>query len=115
MINFLSLLLIMYMSPTDSSLILGKWQTPKENSVIEIKQNGNVLEGVVIKSENKKAVGQKILRNLKEVDGSWKGNLYAIDKDKLLDITLKPKEDHMEVKVLLGWFSKSSEWKRIVD
>lgn len=93
--------------------IAGKWRAPKENTVIDINKVGNVYEGIVLQSDNKKAVGQKVLRDLKKEGNKWKGKLYAIEKDELVDVELELKDEMLEVTLKKGWMSKTVEWKRV--
>lgn len=109
---FVSLLLLFTLSFTSVD-ITGKWHAPKENTVIDIKKNENIYEGIVLQSDNKKAVGQKVLRDLKKEGNKWKGKLYAIEKDELVDVELELKGEMLEVTLKKGWMSKTVEWKRV--
>lgn len=108
-----ALLLIMLISTPHQEDITGKWKTPKENSIVEIKKNGAIWEGVVIKSDNEKAIGQKVLQDLKKDGSAWKGKVYAIEKDKLLDVEIELDENVLELTVKSGWMSKTSEWQKV--
>ena len=55
----------------------GIWDLGKENTHVEIYQNGDIWEGKVISSDNEKMkAGILMLRNLVYEDGVWKGEFY---------------------------------------
>lgn len=108
-----TLLFIILISPPKQDEISGRWLTPKENSVVEIKKNGAIWEGVVIKSDNEKAIGQKVVRNLKKDGKLWKGKVYAIEKDRLLDLEIEADGDVLKLTISSGWMSKTTEWKKV--
>jgi len=91
----------------DQDDIAGIWKMAENNVEVEIKKDGDVYHGTVVKSEVEKAIGKVILRDFKENGDEWKGKFYAAKKDRLVDATLKPTgNDAMEMVVKAGFKTK---------
>ena len=70
---------------------------------VEIKKEGDVYNGTVVKSDVEKAIGKVVLRDFKKDGDEWKGKFYAVKRDRMVDATLKPTgEDAMEMVVSAG-------------
>jgi uncharacterized protein (DUF2147 family) len=97
-IAFISLML--FVQPLQENPdILGIWALPENNTEIEIEKDGDVYTGTVIKSDVEKAIGTEMLQNLVEEDGIWKGKFYVARRDRLVDATLKPINDMLELEI----------------
>jgi uncharacterized protein (DUF2147 family) len=91
----------------------GVWATGKDNTMVEIRGTDDVLEGKIQASDNPKAeVGTRIIKNLREDDGSYKGELYIIRMQRWVNATFSPKGEKLIVPVSAGFRSKSIEWDR---
>ncbi|NLR91545.1 MULTISPECIES: DUF2147 domain-containing protein [Flammeovirga] len=92
--------------------IKGKWNTGKEDTIVEIKGD-DVLEGKISSTHNPKGkVGTVILRDLKKKGDHYEGEIYSIKKDEWYNADVKVVDDHLEVKVSVGFLSKTVEWKK---
>ena len=100
----------------NSNSIEGKWQTGVDNTVIETYEKDGAWYGKIISSDNPKAsIGFDILRDFKVEGDSWKGQIYAVKKGKLLDAEINPAKDKLMIKVSSGLFSKDLEWPEVQD
>ena len=64
-------------------------------------------------------VGRVLLKDLStqgEEGGSWRGQVYAqrLEEYKDAEISL-PKPDFMEIKVKVGFMSRTVNWKRVTE
>lgn len=95
------------------SPIEGLWATGKDNTMVEIRGTDDVLEGKIQDSDNAKAeAGTRIIKNLREEDGSYKGELYIIRMQRWVKATFSPKGEKLIVTVSAGFRSKTIEWER---
>lgn len=109
--TFCMLLSVMTMNAQES--LLGVWNTGTDNSKIEIAEVDGTYEGKLVSSDNAKAkIGKLIIKDLKSVDGEWKGKLFAAKKGKWLDAVFKEKGNQLLVTVGSGWKSKTLEWTK---
>ena len=93
--------------------ITGIWNTGKENTNVEITEVNSVCEGVIVSSDNTKAkIGKQLLKDIKLVDGEWKGKLFAAKKGEWMDAVLEEKGNKLLITVKAGWKSKTLEWTR---
>lgn len=91
----------------------GLWQTGEDNSIVEVTETNGVATGKLVSSDNPKAVaGTEILRNFSESGGTWKGSIYAVRRDKLMDATITPSADSLAIDVNAGFISKDLTWTR---
>ena len=94
----------------------GKWQTGEDNSVVELTETNGVAVGKLVSSDNPKAVmGTEILRNVTQADGVWKGKIWAAKRKKLMDATITPSADALQIKVSAGLVSRNVTWTRVSD
>jgi uncharacterized protein (DUF2147 family) len=106
-------LMIIFSVPASESDIVGIWKIPEENIEVEIKKNGDSYNGVIVKAEKAAAIGKEILRDLKEKDGKYTGKIYAIRKDRLLDVVITPNGDELNLEIDAGWRTKTIKWTRV--
>jgi len=93
--------------------IEGTWNTGKDNTQIEITEANGIYEGKIHSSENENAkIGKRLLKDIKLIDGEWKGKLFAAKKGEWVDATLKEEEGKLLVTVDVGWTSKTIKWSR---
>ena len=96
------------------SNVAGNWVAGKEYTVIKIAQEGSSYSGKIISSENPKAkLGTLMVKDLKQdKKGNWKGQVYAPKRDEWYDAEFTPNGEILEVKISVGFFSKTMEWKK---
>ena len=98
--------------------ISGFWKHSEEPGWIEISLDEG--KGTVIRNDKfPERVGREILKDLRADDseqGLWLGQVYAerLGEYKDAKITL-PEPDRMEIKVKLGFISRSVEWMRVAE
>ncbi len=91
----------------------GIWNTGKDNTKIEIAETNGVYEGKIFSSDNAEAkIGKRLLKDVKSVDGAWKGKLYAAKRGKWMNAVLEEKDDQLLITVKAGLMSKTIEWTK---
>ena len=91
--------------------ISGVWDMNKENTKIEIKKNQDFYSGTVLSSDKLQA-GALMLKDIKSVDGEWKGKLFSLKKKKWYDAVLEKKDEKLFVTIDAGFMSKTFEWTK---
>jgi uncharacterized protein (DUF2147 family) len=110
---FIFSLILILGSSSQKQEITGTWSVPEDNTEVEISRSGDTYHGVIVKSDKEKAIGKEILRDLKEKDGKYIGKLYAIKKDRLVDVVITPNGDQLDLKVSAGIASKIIHWTKV--
>lgn len=88
----------------------GVWNTGKENTTIEIKNE----IGKIYSSDNQKATEGKIMiKEIKKTGNSYKGKLYIIKKNRWVDAEFMPNGNSLSVTVSAGWQSKTLKWTKV--
>jgi uncharacterized protein (DUF2147 family) len=91
----------------------GIWATGDDNTIIEISDVDGQFTGKIKSSDNQKAkIGKVILKDLKQNGSKWMGRIFAARRGEWHDVEIKPNKDVLELKISVGFFSKSLEWKR---
>ena len=91
----------------------GIWLTGEDGTKVETYLKNGEWFGKLISSDNLKApIGTDILRHIVLVNGEWKGQIYAIKRDKLVDATFEPADETIVIKISKGLFSKKLEWNK---
>lgn len=94
--------------------LTGIWHIGRDDTKIEITNKNGVHEGRIVASANANAkIGTLILKDVRSVNGNWKGEIYIHKIKKWLDADLKLAEDKLLVTVKSGWMSKTVEWKKV--
>lgn len=110
-ISFVLLFISMDQNQND---IAGIWKMAENNTEVEIKKEGDVYNGTVVKSDIEKAIGKEILQDFKKDGNEWKGKFYAVKRDRLVDATLKStSEDMMEMVIMAGPKTKTVPMTRV--
>ena len=96
-----------------ASELAGLWQHEKQPAWVEIQFEGDSATGTVRRNEVKpEAVGFEIMRDI-VVDGDeWRGQIYAEALGEYKDMTVRLNGDEMEVKVKVGFMSRTVKWRR---
>ncbi|MEO1255358.1 MAG: DUF2147 domain-containing protein [Bacteroidota bacterium] len=98
----------------DQDDITGVWKMAENNAEVEIKKEGDVYNGTVVKSDVEKAIGKVVLRDFKKDGDEWKGKFYAVKRDRMVDATLKSAgENAMEMVVSVGRRTKTVPMARV--
>lgn len=93
--------------------LTGKWAVGQENTYVEIEQIKGVYSGKIIASDNPKAkIGRLIVKDVKQTKNKWEGKVYAPKRQEWYDAELTPKENVLEIKIKVGFFSRTMEWQR---
>ncbi len=112
-LGFLLSLFLLALSMNAQQYLTGVWDTGKDNTKIEISEQDGVYSGIVVSSDNAKVIpGKEILKDVKSVDGGWKGKVYAMRMGKWLDANLEEKGDLLLVSVKAGLMRRTLEWEK---
>ena len=92
----------------------GIWNMGKDNTQIEIAEaEDGIYHGKIVGSDNANAkIGATLLKDIKLVDGEWRGKLFAAKKRKWMDTVLKAEENQLLVTVNAGIMSKTLKWTK---
>ncbi len=91
----------------------GFWNMGEDNTIIEIKAENGTYVGRIASSDNAKAkIGGLILKDVKSVDGIWKGKLYSPRKNEWFDAVLKTEGNLLLITVNSGRMSKTLKWSK---
>lgn len=106
-------LLVSALTMNAQQSIAGIWNMGQDNTKIEITEDNGVYGGNIASSDNSKAkIGKQLLKDVKLVDGEWKGKLFAPKKSKWFDAVLKEKGNQLLVTVGSGFRSKTLTWTK---
>ena len=90
-----------------------KWQTGKDNTIVETYQKEGAWFGKVIASDNPKArIGEDIILDVKQKNGQWMGKLYAAKRNRLVNAVLEPSNGQLSIKISAMGRSRTLVWKR---
>lgn len=93
--------------------LAGTWNMGQDDTKIEITKSNGTYEGRIASSDNDNAkIGNLILKDVKSVNGKWKGKLYSPKKQQWFDATLKVEGKKLLVTVKSGVMSKTVEWTK---
>ncbi len=110
----ISFVLLFITLDQDQNDISGVWKMAENNAEVEIKKEGDIYNGTVVKSDVEKAIGKVVLQDFKREGDEWKGKFYAAKRDRLVDATLKSTGgDAMEMVVTAGRRSKTVPMTRV--
>ena len=116
MIRSVLVSLAMFFAPLASAeSISGFWKHAEEPGWIEIRLDQG--KGTVVRNDKfPERVGREILKDLKAEDpekGPWRGQVYAerLGEYKDAEVSL-PEPDRMNIKVKVGFISRTVEWIR---
>ena len=114
MIKSISLILVLAAFIFAQNSVTGIWQAKKNNAKIEISDHNGKLQGKLKSTDNKEAIiGTVLIKNLKKVDGLWKGQIFSLERESWYDVELKLKGDVLELVVSVAFLSKTLEWKKV--
>jgi len=112
----LILLLCFPLSLFAQDSLAGVWQTGEDNSEVKIIEQDGVYSGKLVSSDNPKAkMGTEILKELSQVDGTWKGSLYAAKRGKWYKASIVPSSDTLNITVSAGIVTQKVTWKKVSE
>jgi hypothetical protein len=95
----------------------GFWQNEEQPAWIEIRFDDDRGTGTVLRNDKKpEAVGRVLLKDLVAEDEaqSWSGQIYAERFKEYKDaIVTLPEPGRMEIKVKVGFMSRTVQWNRV--
>jgi hypothetical protein len=95
------------------SPLQGKWDTGKENTIVEILEEEDELMGRIVSSGNEKVkIGTVMLKDLSKAKDTWTGKVYSLKKKEWFDVEIKPNGSVLDLKISNGFLSKSIKWKK---
>ncbi|NJL77210.1 MAG: hypothetical protein HC892_21525 [Saprospiraceae bacterium] len=93
--------------------LTGVWNMGQDNTKIKITEGKGIYEGRIASSDNADVkIGNLILKEVKLVDGKWKGKMYAPKKQEWFDAILKVEGKQLLVTVKSGWASQTLKWSK---
>jgi hypothetical protein len=92
--------------------IVGKWNTVKENSIVEIYEDSGELFGKIISSDQPEVVGKINLRNLENKGDHWEGELFVFKRRSWYDVSIHEENDTLYLIISVGFFEKEVQWPR---
>jgi uncharacterized protein (DUF2147 family) len=93
--------------------VAGKWHTPEDGGVIEVKENSGVVTGTLVASDNPQApLGTTILRGFTKRGDVWVGTIYAPKRGRTAEATLRLDGDKLVIEVQAGMRTKTIVWTR---
>ncbi|MDX2088664.1 MAG: DUF2147 domain-containing protein [Kofleriaceae bacterium] len=94
--------------------IEGRWHTPNNAATIEIYlAKDGAHYGKLVAADNPKAKpGTLILRSLKTAGDAWRGTIYAPERDRTLDVTVRRDGPQLKLRVSAGFRDKTIYWTR---
>ncbi len=105
-------IIISMIAPTGE--LSGVWNTNRDNTKIEIYEKNGEYFGEIVSSDNEKAKeGTQILKNFVYQNGKWKGKLYSIKMDKLVDAELTVNYKTLSITAHIGIMRKTFEWEKL--
>jgi len=115
--NVITVVLITIFSITSyaqsKSDIAGEYVVGEQNTIVKIEPQEDVFSGKITSSDNPKAkIGNLMVKELKQTKGKWKGKLYSPKRKEWFDAEFIPKKNTLDVKIKVGFFSKTIEWER---
>ena len=113
-ILIISLLFAVSISAQDT--LQGRWLTGEENTIVETYQKEGKWQGKIVASDNPNAkIGTHILQDFEKKEGLWIGKIFAIKRGKLLDATIKPEDDALQISVSAGFITKELKWEKVKE
>jgi uncharacterized protein (DUF2147 family) len=93
--------------------IAGEYVVGEQNTIVKIEPQEDVFSGKITSSDNPKAkIGNLMVKELKQTKGKWKGKVYSPKRKEWFDAEFIPKKNTLDVKIEVGFFSKTMEWTR---
>ena len=100
--------------------LAGVWQHEELPAWIEVQVENGVATGTVVRNdEYPDRVGRVLLKDLApEPDqaGAWRGQVYAERFEEYRDAQVSlPEQDQMQIKVKVGFMSRTVNWNRVAE
>ena len=89
----------------------GEWIVGKKNTHIKFYKSESGYVGKIVSSDNPKAeIGKLMVKDLKQIKGTWKGKVFSPKRNKWFSAEFTPETDKLKIKISAGFFSKKTEW-----
>ncbi|WP_101756637.1 hypothetical protein [Oceanicoccus sp. KOV_DT_Chl] len=89
----------------------GIWLTGEDGRKVKTYYRNGEWFGKLISSDNAGApIGTDVLRHIILENGVWKGQVYAVKRDMLIDAIIEPADEKIVINISVGMFSKTLEW-----
>ena len=89
----------------------GNWVANSDkNTIVKIVQDSGVYSGKILSSDNQKAVGTSLIKDVKLKKDTYKGKIYAPKREEWYDAEFKVKGNTLEIYISVGFFSKTMKW-----
>ncbi|CAM1354251.1 DUF2147 domain-containing protein [Tenacibaculum insulae] len=93
--------------------LAGEYIVGEQNTIVKIEQQDAVYSGTIMSSDNSKVkIGKLMVKDLEQTRGKWKGKVYAPKRKEWYDAEFILKENTLDIKIKVGFFSKTIEWLR---
>jgi|GEM_PF-470427 len=113
----LLIFLILLVLPTElfsQDSLAGRWAFEEDNTTVEFYQKNDAFFGKLVASDNPNApIGTDVFREFVLKNGKWKGKIYSIKRNKVLNAKLTQFEEEMKVTASFGFLRKTLVWKRV--
>ncbi|MGB1552007.1 MAG: DUF2147 domain-containing protein [Schleiferiaceae bacterium] len=109
---FVVIALFVGLSAFSQNEIVGKWNSGKENSIVEIYEDSGDLFGKIISSDRAEVVGKINLRNLQREGDHWEGELFVFKRRSWYDVDINEENDTLYLVISVGFFEKEVQWPR---
>ncbi|SDB50743.1 hypothetical protein SAMN03097699_1789 [Flavobacteriaceae bacterium MAR_2010_188] len=94
--------------------VVGEWIVGEQNTIVKIEQHDDIYSGKTISSDNSNAeIGKLMVKELKKNKGEWKGKVYAPQRKEWYDAEFVTNGNTLDVKIKVGFFSKTIEWRKV--
>lgn len=109
----LSLLFLGSFTTQAQESMAGQWNTGRENTIIEMKQDGSEWLGTILSSENEKAeIGKLMVKELQKKGEGFEGKIYVIRRERWMEAYFEPEGNSMKVTVSAGMMKRSIDWTK---
>jgi uncharacterized protein (DUF2147 family) len=93
--------------------LTGEYIVGEQNTIVKIEQQDDVYSGKIMSSDNSNVkIGKLMVKDLEQTRGKWKGKVYAPKRKEWYDAEFILKENTLDIKIKVGFFSKTIEWLR---
>ena len=96
------------------SHMAGEWSVGEQNTIVKIEQEDGIYTGKIVASDNPKVkIGNPMIKELKQIEGTWKGKVYSPKRKEWYDAEFTQEDNKLNLEIKVGIFSKTLEWTRI--
>mgnify|MGYP001586117881 FL=1 len=114
--TLLAFLFSLAISPAWGDELAGTWKAAEAPAWVEINFAGDTGSGTVVRNDKfPERVGRQVLKGLVAggKPGTWTGQIYAERLEEYKDAKISVDGEEMEIKVKVGFMSRTIEWQRV--